>query len=154
MTTSDGSKMCAVCHESKPLSEFHRDSRKRDGLQRCCRRCNSAVAYEWQKKNRERYLQNHRKAAKGYMARNPEVRLAHERRMREIHPERYNARKSLRLAIAACRVVKPSTCESCHQPTESRRLHGHHEDYSKPLDVRWLCRRCHEALHAFRSAVA
>jgi hypothetical protein len=27
-------------------------------------------------------------------------------------------------------------------------LHGHHEDYSKPLAVHWLCPLCHRKRHA------
>jgi len=38
-------------------------------------------------------------------------------------------------------------CEVCGS-RES--VEGHHEDYSKPLDVRWLCREHHKALHAFK----
>ena len=34
-------------------------------------------------------------------------------------------------------------CERCGHP----KTDGHHEDYSKPLDVIWLCRRCHLQHH-------
>lgn len=34
-------------------------------------------------------------------------------------------------------------CEQCGEPDAER----HHADYSRPLDVTWLCRRCHRALH-------
>lgn len=27
------------------------------------------------------------------------------------------------------------------------RAHGHHADYARPLDVVWLCARCHKAEH-------
>ena len=42
---------------------------------------------------------------------------------------------------------KPECCESCGAATNSRLLHGHHADYSKPLEVEWLCRKCHLAEH-------
>lgn len=34
-------------------------------------------------------------------------------------------------------------CEVCGEP----RTHGHHDDYEKPLQVRWLCTRHHREIH-------
>jgi hypothetical protein len=34
-------------------------------------------------------------------------------------------------------------CEVCAHPDAEK----HHPDYSRPLLVRWLCRRCHLTLH-------
>ena len=30
---------------------------------------------------------------------------------------------------------------------KQERTDAHHCDYERPLDVRWLCRRCHRAFH-------
>jgi len=44
--------------------------------------------------------------------------------------------------------VSALTCEHCGRaPTGFDRIHGHHDDYSKPLEVVWLCQRCHGAEH-------
>ncbi len=37
-----------------------------------------------------------------------------------------------------------SKCEKCGQPSVVK----HHEDYSKPLDVMYLCNRCHRLRHS------
>jgi hypothetical protein len=29
----------------------------------------------------------------------------------------------------------------------SKKVHGHHEDYNKPLEVHWLCPKHHKARH-------
>ncbi len=41
-------------------------------------------------------------------------------------------------------LVNPLWCESCN---EYLPLQKHHEDYSKPLEVEWLCQQCHSRLH-------
>jgi hypothetical protein len=37
------------------------------------------------------------------------------------------------------KLMRPDTCADCSAPPEEM----HHEDYSKPLEVTWLCCRCH-----------
>ena len=47
--------------------------------------------------------------------------------------------------------LKVGSCETCGQSylfKDGRRaVQAHHDDYSKPLEVRWLCQRCHHAHH-------
>lgn len=44
--------------------------------------------------------------------------------------------------------MKRGPCESCGRPSTSHMpSHAHHDDYSKPLDVRWLCASCHKQHH-------
>jgi len=39
--------------------------------------------------------------------------------------------------------IKRQPCRVCDNPY----VQAHHEDYSRPLDVIWLCHRCHRLLH-------
>jgi hypothetical protein len=39
LDTASGTKVCAICHEPKPLSAFHKRTRSRDGLQAHCKGC-------------------------------------------------------------------------------------------------------------------
>ena len=48
-------------------------------------------------------------------------------------------------AIKAGKIEKSKFCFCCGC---ERKLQGHHQDYSKPLDVMWLCPPCHKFLHA------
>lgn len=66
------------------------------------------------------------------------------KRNREKYPEKYKARNLLNSAVRDGRVIKPGACESCGA---KEHIHGHHDDYSKPLDVKWLCAACHKARH-------
>ena len=40
--------------------------------------------------------------------------------------------------------IRRQPCVQCGTPN----AHAHHEDYSKPLEVIWLCRKCHNLVHA------
>lgn len=38
-------------------------------------------------------------------------------------------------------IVRPNCCENCGRTDV--KIEAAHKDYSRPLDVRWLCRSCH-----------
>ena len=62
-----------------------------------------------------------------YMARNPKKRYAHEQ---------------VRYAVKTGKLIKQK-CENCGD----KNTQAHHDDYSKPLEVRWLCNKCHKQWH-------
>lgn len=66
-------------------------------------------------------------------------------RWRNENPSRYRAHVAVGKALARGELVK-QPCEVC-QTTEGR-IDAHHDDYSKPLKVRWLCRKHHNLLHS------
>lgn len=41
-------------------------------------------------------------------------------------------------------IQKPDKCSEC---AKEGKIHAHHEDYNKPLDVIWLCEACHGEKH-------
>ena len=47
-------------------------------------------------------------------------------------------------AVISGKIKKPKLCQKCGK---RKRLQGHHKDYSKPLDVMWLCIDCHMEQH-------
>lgn len=51
-----------------------------------------------------------------------------------------NARQRVRDHVLAGKMVKPAECEHC---SAGGKLEAHHHDYSKPLEVVWLCKPCH-----------
>lgn len=51
-----------------------------------------------------------------------------------------NARQRVRDHMLAGKIIRPEMCSVCKQ---KGKIEGHHEDYSKPLEVIWLCRTCH-----------
>jgi len=61
------------------------------------------------------------------------------------HPEKYKARTTLNNALAKGKISKPDACERCGVPAE--KLAAHHHDYSRPLEVAWVCYSCHVELH-------
>ena len=41
----------------------------------------------------------------------------------------------------------PEPCQKCGSESDIHAHHAHHEDYKKPLNVRWLCAPCHRERH-------
>ncbi len=125
--------ICKGCHADVPADDFYAGSTK-------CKECVKA-----------RVRVNYRAtidARRAYeRARNKEPgRKLHFlkalRQQRANHPDRCAARTALNNAVRDGRVVRGS-CEVCGVP----KAQAHHDDYSKPLDVRWLCKPHHDEHH-------
>ena len=64
------------------------------------------------------------------------------RGFREPDPRKTFARNLVNRAITRGDLVR-GDCERCGVPEAQ----AHHDDYSRPLDIRWLCRTCHGVEH-------
>ena len=62
----------------------------------------------------------------------------------EQHKHRQHARQLLKVAINKGDVQRAEQCSEC---AGTIRIEAHHDDYSQPLAVRWLCRACHNEFH-------
>lgn len=63
-------------------------------------------------------------------------------RMRAKYPEKVKARTMVGAAIKAGTLI-PQPCEFCG----CEKTQAHHDDYGKPLEVKWVCDSCHKLLH-------
>ena len=68
-------------------------------------------------------------------------RLGVTRRYRENHKEQYEAQMTVYNALKTGNLIRPKLCEECGKVTKN--IEAHHEDYSKKLEVKWLCFSCH-----------
>lgn len=145
-------KTCSRCHESQPTTEFYSDRRATDGLNSHCKTCHlkATQAYKtadparrkaqddsWRASNPDRV----RAARDNYDERNPGYRRRVIRDWRETHPERARAHNVLNRAVRSGRIMPSYECSTCGITGVT--IEGHHPDYSKPLEVEWLCRQCH-----------
>jgi hypothetical protein len=83
-------------------------------------------------------IRDYQKTEKG-----KQVVRATKLKMKELYPEKIKAREQLNDAVKAGRIVKPKECQLC---AEDKPLEAHHPDYTKPLEVKWYCNRCHNLM--------
>lgn len=70
-------------------------------------------------------------------------RLEGLRKHRINNPQKANARRKVFIALRNGSLKKKG-CVVCGI---LERVHAHHDDYSKPLDIVWLCLKHHQELH-------
>lgn len=60
------------------------------------------------------------------------------------YPKKYKAHSKVNWALKSGKLKRKNNCDECGvSPTVA-----HHDDYSKPLSVRWLCQGCHKRWHS------
>ena len=60
------------------------------------------------------------------------------------NPIKRKATKTVEIALYHGDIHNPGICESC---SNRGTVVAHHDDYSKQLDIRWLCNSCHRLWH-------
>lgn len=141
-----GTKICTGCGRDLPLSAFNKTKNSKDGLQSTCRECCSEY-------NRKRYAANKEKFkadVRKYKKENPEKVLETRLKTCNKAPTQKNAYKVVEAALRSGALIKPDTCSGCGCKSDEHRIEAHHHDYSKPLDVIWLCTPCHRRMDAQR----
>ena len=127
-------KYCPKCETEKSDSEFHKNCSRKDGLSGWCKACKTGHDQGYYQSHRIEIAEQHR---------SPAGKVSHCRRSKKYrrnNPEKIKAQHAVNDAVRAGKLQRPSFCESCFQ---EKSVHGHHEDYSKPLEVDWLCIKCH-----------
>lgn len=66
----------------------------------------------------------------------------YKKRQMKRFPKRVAARQKVQKALASGDITRQA-CEVCGEPSAE----AHHDDYTKPLEVRWLCKKHHTELH-------
>lgn len=72
----------------------------------------------------------------------------YEKQINDFKKKRH-ARAQVAKALKSGRLVKDKCCQRCKEETNF--LSAHHVDYGKPLDIFWLCNKCHGCAHMTNS---
>ncbi len=115
-------RLCKACGHTKEDQDFYKSQ-----PYGYCRKCNNEKSRAWELANSKRKNEIN----KSWRARNP-IRM---KTMRD-------ANNALWRAIKNGKIVRGVACEFCNSEI---RIEGAHYDYSKPLEVKWLCSKCHKS---------
>lgn len=166
-------KLCTKCNRIKLLSLFTKRSGSSDGYRGQCKECRNEANRDNYRKNKEslnarrrelhakdpykyqetRAKYNRSEKGKAVAKKSAEKFLSTERGRnltKQAH-KKYaeNNRNKIRTHWRIKQRIKSGAmvrgvCEKCG---DSDDVHAHHDDYNKPLDVRWLCRKHHSEFH-------
>jgi hypothetical protein len=145
-------KCCIKCGEMKSIQDFYCHPRMADGHLNKCKTCVLAYVHRHRLENIDRireydrqrgHSQKNKNRVREYYRKNKEKMLAHSKKWAREHKLERAAHIITGNAIRYGR-LKRQPCRGCGS---EERVHAHHEDYTRPLDVTWLCQGCHGKRH-------
>ena len=137
LTTRPANKKCFKCGCSLPLSEFYPHPRMADGHLNKCKECTKRDVRQHRRDNPSvrKYDRERR--------RDKEAKRQYGISYRDRYPQKLKAHRAVHAAVRRGDLVR-KPCEQCG----AAKVEAHHDDYSQPLSVRWLCPLCHRRWHA------
>ncbi len=152
MSEANITKKCSRCIW-KPISEFYKDPKSRDGMTYYCKSCIKKAATRYSKTEKSKiwhaaYAKTDKfKRNKAEYQKTDAGKLVVNKgfaKYRAKNQIKRKAQRALGYAVEVGRIIKPSVCSEC---PSKKRIEGHHDDYLFPDIVRWLCRVCHVDWH-------
>jgi hypothetical protein len=125
---------CSKCQIVKPMTEFYDSNLTR------CKDC--VIARVTERRRSDPAVQAYDRMRAKRPAKKAQI-AAISKAWRQKYPDRYRAQTKLNNSLRDGKVAK-QPCAVCGNP----KVHAHHYDYSKPLDVMWLCAIHHHRGHA------
>lgn len=150
-------KICFKCNQSKDTLEFYKHLGMKDGLLSKCKACckkdvndNRLKNYDYYREfDKKRSMLPHRVLARNAYRKTEKGKAAIKKsfdNQSKIKPLARAARIITGNAIRDSRIIKKD-CEVCG----NIKSQAHHDNYYEPLNVRWLCRKCHDEWHKFNT---
>ena len=151
-------KECRRCNIIKPISSFYIHKQMGDGHLNVCKDCvkkrvsthrvNNLESIREYDRERGQQLERKAKNKQRYRKRisteeGRRLEWEKQRAASRKHRPKKLVRAITRRAILAG-ILIPKPCERCENSND---IEAHHEDYSRPLDVIWLCKACHGERH-------
>ncbi len=133
-------RICKRCKKILPIEQFIKAKDKPFGRGYRCVDCNR-LNY---RARRERNKETHRRKDRAYYEKHREEILEKRRLYLKENKVKVAARQKVKNAVFNGTLVRPKFCSKCNVDCWPD---AHHEDYSKPLEVEWLCRKCHQIKH-------
>lgn len=127
-------RQCSKCGVVKPLSEFCYDQRRPLGVGSHCKSCHSAYGRKWHQEHPDTSKAHLRNRVNKWRQANHGRYLDYSRNRYAERPEIGRAHAAVRRSIKNGTLVKQPCAVCGSEDSES-----HHDDYSKPLEVIWLC---------------
>lgn len=127
---------------SAKYRSIHSDRKKKSALAYYYRNAekNSIYAKRRYSIKKEEILENNSKYIKSDRGKENKLRYYYE--VLKLNPKKLKAQGLFGKRLARGKIIK-KPCEICG----SINVHGHHDDYNKPLEVRWLCPQHHANVH-------
>lgn len=135
-------KTCFKCRRILPLDAFYKHNQMADGHLGKCKDCNKKDVMENRIKRVEYYRDYDRKRSK--TTKRKDLDGSRHKAFIEKNPLANIAHSATSRAIRTGVIQRPSRCDRCQKECKPD---AHHDFYTRPLDILWLCDICHCQRH-------
>lgn len=135
-------KKCKTCGENLDISCFRESPKNIDGHRGSCKDCENAYTRRRRMNNPKVREHDRYRDKENEQRRLAKIKETKEWKKRNVY--KTSAHKAVLRSVKSGKIIK-TPCVVCGS---TFRIHGHHEDYSKPLEVIWLCPLHHSRHHA------